>query len=350
MTAAVVYPYRRKGFDFSHVGPENEHHARQWQDCMDLARIEIDNQSLKESFIWWAKQNRDMEEIQYFVNCPVWRFIMLGRIAFCIQHGAVMPENVEIWFHAKIAELLAVNDSDATTQEPERVLTLQQKRNLEYVNLYSRLEAYCTNYQANIGELETQTQQFLQRNEVSRPMLKRLYDHFKESFSDAMAERNNPYVEKTIPAILSVVNVLATITGNAKAMQPGKAMNTRSIKQASKAQYKQLDMDTAVASMSPAMIPGSKMVLLYNAKTRKLSYYTAEATAVLEIKGSKILNFDANDSYAKTLRKPKQILASLRDAVTIKRIDIVLGDYIKGKKHEVTGKLTKDTLILKVIR
>jgi len=179
-------------------------------------------------------------------------------------------------------------------------------------------------------------------------MLKKLYDHFKENFESAMREKDNPLVAETIAPILVVVNILATSTGNAKAISESRGATTKSIKQASKAKFKAVDLDTDMASISPAMIPGSLKALIYHTKSRKLSIYVAGLDG-LGIKGAKITGYDDTASFSKILRKPKQILATLRDA-TSKRADIVMNDYIKGKNHPVTGRLSKDTLVLKVFK
>ena len=125
-------------------------------------------------------------------------------------------------------------------------------------------------------------------------------------------------------------------------------MSRKSIKQASKAKFKTVDLNTDMASLSPALIPGSHKVVIYNSKSRKLYVYVADGE--LGIKGTKIIGYDEGKSFAKTLRDPKRVLVTLRDAATTKRVDLVMNDNIKGKRHPVNGRLNKDTLVIKVFR
>lgn len=339
---------RKSGPDFSNVGPENDNHASAWRDCMDYARLEIDYATLKHSFLAWARQNRDVDELVHWSALDNWQYATVGRMTWCIQHGAAMPEDVAVWFDAKIAELLTVKGV-VVDEEPERKLGVAQRRNLEYTNLYSRIDALCRNHKDSIDQIEDSVRKLLSVSEPNQQMLKRLYEHYKESFNDAIREKDNPLVMETIDPLIAVVNLLATSTGNAKAIRDSRGATSKSIKQAAKVKFKTVDLDTDMASISPAMIPGSKMIIVYNSKNRKLAVYVAESES-LGIKNTKITGFDQALSYAKTLRKPKQVLPGLRDATSIKRVDLVIGEYVKGKKHTVNGKLNKDTLLIKVFK
>jgi hypothetical protein len=50
----------------------------------------------------------------------------------------------------------------------------------------------------------------------------------------------------------------------------------------------------------------------------------------------------------KTLRKPEEILPHWSKASTLTRL-FVLGNTIRGKQHELTGKVTTHHVILKVM-
>jgi hypothetical protein len=347
VTAAEIVPGRKKGLDFSSIGPENDNHLGAWRDGMDYARVELDYNTFKNSFVAWAKINRDPDELIHWQSLPNHHYATVGRMAFLMQHGAIMPEVAESWFISKLTEMLKV-EIEVEDDEEERKLTSSQRKNIEYANLFSRLDAIWYAYKDNHFEIEERTKTLLQRMSPSQPMLKRLYDHFKENFDTAMKEKDNPLVAETIAPILIVVNILATSTGNAKAISESRGATTKSVKQASKAKFKAVDLDTDMASISPAMIPGSVKALIYHTKSRKLSLYIAGPDG-LGIKGTKIIGYDDATSFSKILRKPKQLLPSLRDA-TSKRADIVMNDYIKGKRHAVTGRLNKDTLVLKVFK
>jgi len=339
---------KKLDFDFAAVGPESADHAKSWRDAMDWARIEIDYPELKRSFCDWAKTNREIDELGHWDGLDAWQYATIGRMTFCMQNGAVPTDEAMVWFENKVTELAAIKVIKQE-MEPERKLSVTQRRNVEYVDIYSMLEAIATRYRDEPEMIEERARKLLTHKSPNQQMLKRLYEHFKESFGDAMRERDNPEVAKTVEPLLLVVNILALSTGNAKAVADGRGATARSIKQASKVKYKQLDMDTAVASVSPAMIPGSVYVVLYNAKNRKVSLYAASGDG-LGIKGTKITGYDEDKSFSKILRKPKQTLPTLRDATSTKRVDMIMGDYIKGKRHKVNGRMNKDTLLIKVFK
>jgi hypothetical protein len=78
--------------------------------------------------------------------------------------------------------------------------------------------------------------------------------------------------------------------------------------------------------------------------------YTAKDGCKLNIKGTKVIDYDEFNSFAKTLRKPKVVLPGLRDAANSKRASIVLNQYVKGKVHVVNGRISKDMIIVKVFK
>jgi hypothetical protein len=92
------------------------------------------------------------------------------------------------------------------------------------------------------------------------------------------------------------------------------------------------------------------MAVVYNTKNRKAMVYVCKTDEKLGVNGTKITGYDDASSFAKTLRKPKAILPSLRDAATPKRVTLVLDQYVKGKNHEVNGRISKDMVIVKVFK
>lgn len=338
---------RKKGLDFSHIGPENDGWLRSWMHGMDQVRVDIDYASLKNSFVAWAKMNRILDELPHWEQLPVHHYATIGKMTFLVQHGAAMPVEAEDWFNRQIEAMLKIQvEVEDELKEPP--LTHNQRRTIEYATLYSMIDAIWYRFRDNNDEIEDRVKKLLDKAKPNQAMLKRLYDHFKESFNNALNEKDNTLVQETVEPILTVVNVLAVSSGNAKAVRDSKGVTNRSIKQAKNAKYKSVDMNTDVFSISPAMIPGGTGALVYNAKTRKLSIYVGTQSN-LGIKGTKITGYDESLSFCKILRKPKQVLATLRDA-TQKRVDIIMNDHVKGKKHAVNGKLSKDTLILRVFK
>ena len=337
-----------KGPDYSHVTPEHANYHREWLNCMDDARLEVDYGSLKDSFINWAMINRPEDELAHWRSLDAWQYATIGKMTWGIDHGAIMPEQYMPWFENKISELLSI-ETVIDDSEFEPTLTMMQKRVVEYTGLYRSMEAIWWKFKNDHAEIESRIKKLLRISEPNQQMLKRLYEHFKDSFAEAMKDKDNEFSAAKIESLIVVVNLLATSTGNAKAIRDSRGATTKSVKQASNVKLKTVDMDTGVASLSPAMIPGSKLAVIYNSKDRKIIIYYAKPDSVLGIKNTKVVDYDETRSFAKTLRKPDSIITPLRHAVTTRRVDVVVGD-INGKRHELNGRMTKDMLLLKVFK
>lgn len=337
-----------KGPDYSHVTADHANHLRVWQECMDEARLDIDLNSLKDSFVKWAVLNRPEEENVHWQSLDAWQYATMGKITWAMEHGAIMPASVSKWFDNKLTDLLNV-DVQVDDDEVERKVGIAQRRNVEYMLLYSTIEAIWWKFKTNQPEIESRVNKLLKQSQPNQQMLKRLYDHFKGNFDDALKDRDNSFSAEKLEPLITVVNILATSTGNAKAIRDNRGASAKSVRQASKVKLKTVDMDTGVASLSPAMVPNSSIAIVYNAKDRKVMVYYAKPNSVLGIKNTKIVDYDETRSFAKTLRKPNDILPSLRSAVTTRRIEVIFED-IKGKNHEVNGRMSKDMLLLKVFK
>ena len=98
-------------------------------------------------------------------------------------------------------------------------------------------------------------------------------------------------------------------------------------------------------SVDPISIIGAKQVLLYNTKQKKIALYTSETG--LSVKGSTLQNY--THGVVKTCgRKPDswiQFLISCPPARIAKEIN-----NLSSRSQVATGRINKDTLILRVIK
>lgn len=113
----------------------------------------------------------------------------------------------------------------------------------------------------------------------------------------------------------------------------------------SKVRYLKEHAELGMVSVDPARIDGASEVWVYNVKTRKLGLYVADPyEKTMTIKGSTIQGFDPHKSQCKTVRKPDDLkgFANLTKAKANK-----LYKSLTTKAQDLTGRLNKDTLILK---
>jgi len=334
---------------FGEINPKNPNHAAVWREGMDWVRLEVNHNDLKDEFIKWAMSN-NVENSSHYHTLPNWHFVTIGRIAYLINRGAMPSESTVDWFFGKIAALPVAPDDVELNDEDETPISAKARRTIDYVNLYSFIDAVLHNHQDDGDKINELLTDRLRKAAPNAPILKKLYAHFKETLADALAEKDNHLVEKTIAPLILAVNILAASSGNAKvASYKTSSVTRKAVKAAEKVTFKAMDASTNMASINPAQIPGTKTAVVYNSKSRKLMVYHAKADEVLNIKGTKIVNFDETTSFAKTLRKPKGMLPMLRNAVTIRRVEVLFGD-IKGKNHAVNGRIGKDMVIVKVLK
>lgn len=96
-----------------------------------------------------------------------------------------------------------------------------------------------------------------------------------------------------------------------------------------------------LVSLNPEKLIGATIAVLFNTKYRKIQIYVSEG---LSVKGSTLKDFDAEQSYSKTVRKPEEFLKTLTTA----KKAVKLVSELKTARQDVTGRVNKDTIILKV--
>lgn len=338
------------GVDFSEISSSNENYARAWQRGMDTARLEIDNATLKREFLVWAEAN-EVPDVNHFGLLPDHRFLTIGRMAWLMNNGAEVPEQ---WADFLVREMdklrgFTVEAAAAAEDDGHIPLTNDARKIIQYVNLYSYIDAITVKFAEDLDQLEEHVIKRIKDTEPAQAMLKKLFSHYKENLDDALRDRENELVDATVKPLVTVVNVLAASTGNAKAMAAvRKKVGARAAKAASKATVKVVDDNTNIVGLSPVLIVGNTAALIYNTKNRKAMVYIAKDGETLGIKGTYITGFDEEASFGKTLRKPKDTFN--RGFPNLKRVQQVLGDYIAGKRHTCNGKLNKETIIVKVFK
>lgn len=334
--------------DLEKISSTNPRHHAAWIDAMGLLRFELDSAQLRREFITWATA-QNLPNIEYFSALDDYHYITLGRMAWLLNNGAEMPSNARSYMQKLIDRLNNSHQSDVEI-ETVPVLSAEQRRTLQYVDLYSRIDAARMQYQNDIDTLEQQVRKLF-NNDVPMNVIKKLYVHFKDSLDDALLETDNPEVNNWIEPLITVVNILAASTGNARSMQAmQRKINKRAERAAKNASVKLHDQETNIVSLSPAMLVDNSHALLYNAKNRKVILYTAKTGEKLGIKGTYITGYDESQSFGKTLRKPKETFSKILYNTSFVRIQQILTDYVKGKTHAVNGKLNKETLLIKVFK
>jgi hypothetical protein len=112
--------------------------------------------------------------------------------------------------------------------------------------------------------------------------------------------------------------------------------------------YKTKDEELNISSVNPMDIIGASAVWLFNTKNRKLSVYRTDSGQGIQVKGSALQNYDPEMSETKTLRKPAEQLQELLNAGKVQLRKFM--ETIKTKGGDVNGRISLDTLIVRVVR
>lgn len=111
--------------------------------------------------------------------------------------------------------------------------------------------------------------------------------------------------------------------------------------------YQQESKEFKLTSIEPTKIIGATQVWVFNTKYRNLGVYNSCDSSGISVKGSTLKNFDQNTSIEKKLRKPDSVLKSVMEGGKVALRKVL--DPIKCKERRLTGRLNKDTIILRVL-
>lgn len=318
----------------------------------------MDLNDLKNELVIYADRI-GMREIAESI--PITRIGVEGKIAFCLNRGArLAPASAD-----RVKALL----DEYQEGPPEGRQWFEDlpdtpggKAIRAYVNCYSRLDNAKTRVlRGNLDprELSAETRRIVSLYAQGKTaIIKQLADHYRDGYLES---RQDPSVDNWTKPIGTIVETLHFMLSNRASIRSGakvaKARKLRSTletydrkgeRAATKVSYKDEDRDLGIRSVDPTHLVGASAAVIYNAKNRHCEVYHAKLGSQLSIQGARIVNFDEHRSQGRTLRKPSSDLQHWTRATTVKRLDVLM-DGTKGKRWEVTGKLNKNCVIVKVL-
>jgi hypothetical protein len=132
---------------------------------------------------------------------------------------------------------------------------------------------------------------------------------------------------------------------NKKVRKPRNKKVKSAALQVKKLNYKESDDTYGVQSVSPLNVPGSRMILTFNTKNRRLGVYVADNP--ISVKGTTLKEWNEDKSFSLTIRKPDDIIPILLKK-TEKQFTKVI-DGLKTKRGIVNGRINKDTILLRTL-
>lgn len=215
------------------------------------------------------------------------------------------------------------------------------------------IDDYITALQTNESVVRKNVKSLAVTNGVKPREAKEIANHFRcllQEIDDVLDQTDQDLVEgwsylnttklkrlrSYIELIVDEFTARGTITRRRKKVTPEKLV--KSLKYLPK-------LDGVVESVDPTQIIGAKTVLLYNVKQKKISLYTSKDG--MTVKGSTLKNFDSG-VVKNCGRKDSNWIKMMSTFPKAKMINEI--NTLRAKEQEPTGRINKDTLILRTVR
>jgi hypothetical protein len=157
-------------------------------------------------------------------------------------------------------------------------------------------------------------------------------------------------IKKLIEFYESIAQACEQIAAEAKVLKKPRAKKAKPAEQiVAKMKFMLSEPKLGITSVPPAGIIGAQLVVVYNTKTRKIGMYTAKTSAGLNVKGTSIIDF-TEKSTQKTLRKPLEQLKEFKEQNTQRRVETWFVKNVKTTETVCNGRMSDDTVILKVYK
>ena len=111
--------------------------------------------------------------------------------------------------------------------------------------------------------------------------------------------------------------------------------------------YQPKDDILNLVSIAPEKIVGANQLLIYNTKTRKITFFVAEANQKLSVKGSSILNYDPAKSFERGIRKPSEAMPPIVKAGKRELNKLIQGLTTKPFPLE-NGRVNRNCILINV--
>jgi hypothetical protein len=295
-----------------------------------------------------------------------------GFVARCLSRGAKIPANSFDSFNTSVNGFIRRLDQIVIerelaspakgSNEPSNVISIQERVQNKVDYFIMELEGKFDDLWHRASKEDFDPYTWMMENGVKPMHATKIAEYFRNRAREWVImigdRKTDEYVKEANPRshkeYLHGANILALFMSDAErlaanknaARKPRKKKAIPLEKKVAKLNYKKDDTDNKLTSINPVKIMGSEKLWVYNVKTRKLGVYIANDSAGLSVKGSTIENYKYSESISKTLRKPAEVLKRVLEGGKIV-LRKVMGD-INSKPSELTGRINKDTILLRV--
>lgn len=342
----------------------------------DYIRTEVDKKDISQKIKSYIKSHLPRKEAQIALKAPEWMFGSIPFVAAIIawkEKGFSFPNNgdYEKSLNENIQKLIqaGINKTEIKEENEEEKVNIPQRSPAEIVK--ERTSEFIANVEEVIDiwsqGVYVDVENYSPYNEllkVEAPynLAKGVLDYYlpiREEAEDLINGKDKDLVEgyshMTIKRRKEYFKLLDTIVSDVeKYMASKKAVRKvrkpkvkTADKQVTQIKYLTESSEYKITSVSPVQIIGSHRVYLFNTKSRILSELVCRLPAGFEVKGTTIQGLDSERSRQILLRKPDEFLSIVQ-----KKTPLQISkewDKLTTKTNETTGRVNKDTIILRIL-
>lgn len=156
-------------------------------------------------------------------------------------------------------------------------------------------------------------------------------------------------INTLVSALQTIVDDAARYVGNrAASRKPRRSRAPSAEKLARGLRFMRECPELRLVSIEPPAVMGASEAWTYDVKTRRLTRFVARTREGLKGRGVSIVEFDAERSVSKTLRKPEDVLQ--RVVTGGKRVLDAIMDELTTKGSVPSGRTSTDVVFLKAVK
>jgi len=285
--------------------------------------------------------------------------------------GGNLPDRIKERNEERIRALAAGTSKDGST-EAEEEGSAKKEEVKQVISIQERVANRANELIASIEEqidlfyrdgTQFKASDWLAQQDVKPAIAQRIADYYKPLYSelfDALSgkvpELRESYSHYTKPKLKAYVEFIKSIVSAAEtravvvkaARKPRKKKEKPVSVIVSKLKFKEKDDTYNVVSVDPKQIVGANQLWVFNTKYRTLAVYNAMGPAGLNVKGSTLTGWDEKTSIVKKLRKPTEQVNKLKEGGKIVLRKFM--DEIKCKPKTATGRINKETVLVRIIK
>lgn len=291
--------------------------------------------------------------------------ITFGWVCRIISNGGILLSNDQKVFDDMLQKIIEANKITKNTipTEKKNIVSIQDRLNDKINEIAGILEGSIDDYISSKYKIVPSPYTIMSDKSAKGLHTKRIIEIFKQirdeydevlntddlSLKEGYSNFSNAEIKKIIGYCdLIITDALKISDNSVKTRKPRKRKQKTPEQLVSKLKYSKKFDDLKLTSIDPTDIIGKMQLWIYNTKTRKLGCYQADDASGLTVKGSTILNFTESKSIQKKLRKPEQMLPEVINGGKVFLRNVL--DDIRAVESKLTGRLNKDTILLRVVK